>query len=488
MRQPEAATMYGKVRGIQDHGINIWRGIPFAAPPTGELRFRAPQPPASWNGVRDAFAFGPVCHQPPDRKGTRFPGGTPVYDEDCLYLNVWAPAGAESLPVMVWIHGGTFLTGAGSQPLFDGAALALSGNVVVVSVNYRLGPFGFLHLAPLGDDYSSNVGLLDQIAALEWTRGNIAGFGGDPQRITVFGESAGSMSIAALLAMPAARGLLTGAIMQSGPSQAFRPEQGEAVALGLLAELGIDRANAGKLLELPAEAIMEAAGRLVQRLTGGSPAMIFQPVVDSLTLPEEPVRAVANGSAAGIPLLIGTNAHEGHYFFREGAQVPAIEESLKVLQQALGTPDLSELASHYPANWEGPAGILTDLFFWGGAIAFAESQLEHGPVWMYRFDWGVKEHPLLLRAVHTAEIPYVFGNMSHLRDLGLAISPPMESLSSSMQNAWIAFAHGGRPGTRDLPWPEYGLTERATLIFDETACVVKDPDPEKRRLVFKYIS
>ncbi|WP_025692898.1 carboxylesterase family protein, partial [Paenibacillus zanthoxyli] len=254
------ATMYGKVRGIQDHGINIWRGIPFAAPPAGERRFRAPEPPASWNGVRDCFAYGSVCYQPPDRKGTRFPEEAPVYDEDCLYLNVWAPAGAEALPVMVWIHGGTFLTGAGSQPLFDGAALALSGNVVVVSVNYRLGPFGFLHLAPLGNGNSSNAGLLDQIAALEWIRGNIAGFGGDPQRVTVFGESAGSMSIAALLAMPAARGLLAGAIMQSGPSQAFRPEQGEAVALALLAELGIDRANAACLRELPAEAIMEAAG------------------------------------------------------------------------------------------------------------------------------------------------------------------------------------------------------------------------------------
>ncbi|MDT3426882.1 para-nitrobenzyl esterase [Paenibacillus forsythiae] len=488
MRQPVAETIYGKVRGLQDQGVNVWRGIPFAAPPAGELRFAAPRPHAGWTGVREAFAYGPVSHQPPDRKGNRFEGETPVHDEDCLYLNVWAPAGAESLPVMVWIHGGTFLTGAGSQPLFDGAALALSGNVVVVSVNYRLGPFGFLHVAPLGHGFASNAGLLDQIAALEWTRGNIAGFGGDPRRITVFGESAGSMSIAALLAMPAARGLLAGAIMQSGASQAFRPEQGEAVALGLLAELGLDRANAGKLRELPAAAIMEAAGRLADRLTGGSPGMIFQPVVDPQTLPEEPLRAAANGSAAGIPLLIGTNRHEGHYFFRESTPVPAIGESLKALQQALGTPDLSGLAPHYPASWEGHAGIMTDLFFWRSAVAFAESQLEHGPVWMYRFDWGVEDHPLLSRAVHTAEVPYVFGNMGHLRRLGIAITPAMESLSQAMRNAWAAFAHGGSPGTGELPWPEYGTSERATLIFDETSCVVKDPEPEKRRLMFKYMA
>ncbi|MFD1774091.1 carboxylesterase/lipase family protein [Paenibacillus rhizophilus] len=486
MRQAEASTIYGTVRGIRKDGVNVWRGVPFASPPVGELRFCAPLPPERWEGVRDASSFGPVSHQPPDRKGTRFPGESPVHDEDCLYLNVWAPLEADSLPVMVWIHGGTFLTGAGSQPLFDGTALALDGNVVVVSVNYRLGPFGFLHLSPLGGNYSSNAGLLDQIAALEWVRDNIGGFGGDPRRVTVFGESAGSMSIAALLAMPAARGLFTGAIMQSGASQTLKPAQGWGIVMELLAELGLGREDAGKLRTLPAETIAQAAGRMIQRLTGGSPGMFFQPVIDPLTLPEEPVRAVANGSAQGIPVLIGTNRHEGDYFFREGAPVPEIGQSLRALEQALGVPDLSELAAHYPATREGQAGILTDVFFWRSAVAFAESLLEHGPVWMYRFDWVVEAHSLLSRAVHTAEIPYVFGNLSHLRRMGLAVSPAMKTLSDRMRSAWIAFAYSGKPDTGQLTWPQYGLAERATLVFDETASVLKDPEPDKRRLLSKF--
>ncbi|WP_025335648.1 carboxylesterase/lipase family protein [Paenibacillus sabinae] len=484
MRQPEAATMYGIVRGMQKDGVNVWRGVPFASPPVGERRFGAPLPPESWQGVRDASAFGPVSHQPPDRKGTRFPEEPPVYDEDCLYLNVWAPSEAESLPVMVWIHGGTFLTGAGSQPLFDGTALALDGNVIVVSVNYRLGPFGFLHLSPLGGTFTSNAGLLDQIAALEWVKDNIAGFGGDPGRVTVFGESAGSISIAALLASPKARGLIAGAILQSGPSQALSPGHGWGITQALLAELGLAPEDAGKLRTLPAETITQAAGTVMQRMTGGAPALFFQPVIDPLTLPEEPVRAAAKGVAQGIPVMIGTNLHEGDYFFREGAPLPEMGQSLRALEQTLGLPDLSGLAAHYPATREGQAGILTDVFFWRGAVAFAESLLEHGPVWMYRFDWVVEAHSLLSRAVHTAEIPYVFGNLSHLRRLGLAISPAMKSLSDTMRGAWAAFAHSGNPDTARLQWPQYSLADRATLIFDEASSVVKDPQPDKRRLLF----
>ncbi|WP_410514746.1 carboxylesterase/lipase family protein [Paenibacillus sp. BR2-3] len=490
MEGPIAVTCYGRLKGMQANGVNIWRGIPFAAPPVGELRFRAPQPPEPWSSVRDALEFGPVSHQPPDTRGTRFGGSKPQHSEDCLYLNIWSPrAGGEGLPVMVWIHGGTFVTGAGSQPMFDGASLAARGKVIVVSINYRLGPFGFLHLSPLGEGYASNQGLLDQIAALKWVQQNIAAFGGDPKHVTVFGESAGSMSIAALLAMPAAKGLFSGAIMQSGTSQTLQPQQAEGIAAGLLDELGISPGggDTSLLISLPAEKIMEAAERMTFKLSGGSLSMFYQPVIDHDTLPEDPAKAVSGGSASGIPLLIGTNRDEGNLFFREGSNAAGFEQSLKALEMMMGRGNLSEIARHYPTSWQGQADILTDLYFWSNAVSFAERQWAHAPVWMYRFDWTVQGHPLLGKAVHGAEIVYAFNNLSNLKRLGLEIKPSMKRLAEAMQGAWIAFAHRGDPGTLGLPWPQYSPKDRATLIFDEDTRIVHDPEPEKRKRLIRYV-
>lgn len=482
-------TAYGQLQGEQGGGVNVWRGIPFAAPPVGELRFRAPQPPEPWNGVREAKEFGPVSHQPVSTSGTRFGGSTPVYSEDCLYLNVWSPAAEpdEALPVMVWIHGGTFVTGAGSQPMFDGVRMAGNGKVVLVTVNYRLGPFGFLHLSPLGGGLGSNLGLLDQIAALEWVQGNIAAFGGDPGRVTVFGESAGSMSIAALLAMPAAKGLFARAIMESGAAQSLSGQQGEEIALAFLDELGLHAGGDMQLLHtLPALNIMEAAGRMAYKLSGDSLSMYFQPVIDPSTLPQEPAQAVREGSASGIPLLIGTNLHEGNLFFREERAGESFERSLKSLELLMGIEDLSELTSDYSKTWEGQAEVLTDLFFWASSIAFAEKQRGHAPVWMYRFDWTVPGHPLLEKAIHGAEILYVFNNLPLLKQYGLTVTPDMAGVADAMQTAWTAFARGGDPSAPELAWPQYTPEQRATLVFDQISRVVNDPDAEKRRRIFEH--
>ncbi|UQZ37345.1 para-nitrobenzyl esterase [Paenibacillus sp. PK3_47] len=481
MTGPVAATQYGKLQGAHSDGVNVWRGVPFAAPPAGSLRFRAPQPPEPWSGVREALEFAPVSHQPASTSSIRFGGTTPVYSEDCLYLNVWSPESEDTLlPVMVWIHGGTFITGAGSQPMFDGAEMAKKGKVIVVTVNYRLGPFGFLHLSPLGRDLASNAGLLDQIAALKWVQGNIAAFGGDPGRVTVFGESAGSMSIAALLAMPAAKGLFSGAIMQSGAAQSLTGAQGEEISKALLAELGLGGGSDLALLDtLPAEQIMAAAGRMAYKLSGGSMGMFFQPVIDPATLPAEPEQAVADGAASGIPLLIGTNLHEGSLFFREG-QGGQFEQSLKALELMLGTGDLTEIAAPYPKSWEGQAELMTDLYFWDHSIAFAQKQLPHAPVWMYRFDWTIPGHPLLGKAVHGAEIYYVFNTLPLLRLYGVTITPAMEAVAEIMQHAWTSFAHRGEPSVPGLDWPQYECGTRATLIIDEETRIVPDPDQEKR--------
>ncbi|MBY3618063.1 carboxylesterase/lipase family protein [Acinetobacter sp. CUI P1] len=486
---PIAVTSYGKLQGREEGGVNVWRGIPFAAPPVGELRFRAPQPPEAWSGIRDASKFGPVSHQPADTRGTRFGGLTPHHSEDCLYLNVWSPeSSGEALPVMVWIHGGTFVTGAGSQPQFDGTSFAERGKVVLVTVNYRLGPFGFMHLSSLGNGFASNQGLLDQIAALEWVKLNIAAFGGDPQRVTVFGESAGSMSIAALLAMPAAKGLFAGAIMQSGAAQTLPNQQGKDIAVALLTELGISPDGDTSLLNtFSAEQMIEAASRMTIKLTGGSIGMLFQPVIDGNTLPVDPAQAVAEGSAQGIPLLIGTNRDEGNLFFRGETPGADFDESLKALEQMMGTGSLKEIASHYSSTWEGQAEILTDLYFWGSSISLAENQLPYAPVWMYRFDGTVPGHPLLNKAVHGAEIVYAFNNLSHVSRLGAEITPAMQKLAEDMHSAWIAFAHRGNPATSELPWPKYNLEERSTLIFDEELRVTQDPDSEKRKRIVSIL-
>lgn len=482
MTRPVADTLYGKLQGTHSGGVNVWRGIPFAAPPLGSLRFRAPQPPEPWSSVREALEFGPVAHQPASSSGIRFGGTQPVYSEDCLYLNVWAPAEEkESLPVMVWIHGGTFITGAGSQPMFEGANMARAGKVIVVTLNYRLGPFGFLHLSPFGP-FDSNLGLLDQIAALQWVQDNIAAFGGDPQRVTVFGESAGSMSIAALLAMPAAKGLFAGAIMQSGAAQTLKPQQGAELAGAFLEELGLAPGGDLSLLNTaPAQDILAAAARMAYKLSGGSLSMFFQPVIDPETLPVEPVQAVADGAASGIPLMVGTNLHEGNLFFRGDREGAGFEQSLQALEMLMGASNLEEIASHYPKNWEGQAALMTDLYFWDNSIAFAEQQLVHAPVWMYRFDWTIPGHPVLDKAVHGAEIYYVFNTIELLNQYGLSVSPGMAALADRMMEAWTTFAHRGRPEVSGLHWPSYVPGERATLIFDQNVHVQVDPDREKRK-------
>lgn len=483
MGGPIAVTSYGKLQGKLEGGVNVWRGIPFAAPPVGELRFRAPKPPEEWSGIREAFEFGPISHQPADTKGTRFGGVTPQHSEDCLYLNVWSPAESnESLPVMVWIHGGTFITGAGSQPQFDGTSFAERGNVILVSINYRLGPFGFMHMSALDEGLASNQGLLDQIAALEWVQNNIAAFGGDPQRVTVFGESAGSMSIAALLAMPSAKGLFTGAIMQSGAAQTFPSEQGKYIAAALLAELGISPDGDTSLLHtLKAEEIIEAAASMTMKITGGAMGMLFQPVIDGNTLPIDPAQAVVAGAANGIPLLIGTNRDEGNLFFRGEVPGADFDKSLQALELMMGTGSLKELASHYSTTWEGQAEILTDLYFWGTSVSLAESQLTYAPVWMYRFDGTIPGHPLLSKAVHGAEIVYAFNNLSYVSHLGAVITSDMQGLADRMHEAWIAFAHRGDPSTSVLDWPQYNVEERATLIFDVDTHVELDPESDKRK-------
>lgn len=492
-------TRYGTVQGTVQEGIRVWRGIPFAAPPVGSLRFRAPREPEHWEGVREAVEPGPIAMQPVVKEAGRMSSqaSAEVRSEDCLYLNIWSPvegqgeSAARGLPVMVWIHGGAFVSGAGSLALYDGTPFVSSGEMVLVTINYRLGPFGFLHLASLDGELESNLGLLDQVAALRWVRDNIAAFGGDPERVTVFGESAGAMSIAALLAMPAAKGLFQRAILQSGAAQVMQPGEAAQIARGVLAELaalsGSSLAEAsapGWLESRSAEDILEAGERLKAKLSqSGIAPLLFQPVLEPATLPLEPDEAVREGSAAGVELLIGTNHDEGAYFIRQGAPVLQREQVVQLLGQ-FGFADPAVLADAYAVSNEGQAELVTDLIFWEPSLRLAEAQLPHAKVWMYRFDWCLAghPHPFVSKSVHALEIPFVFRNLFFLEGMIGPLEPQAEELARRMQEAWIRFAT-----TRDTEsltaWEAYETERRTTWVFNREDKLVIDPDREKRLLL-----
>ncbi|HMC53331.1 MAG TPA: carboxylesterase family protein, partial [Acidimicrobiales bacterium] len=311
-------TRCGKLEGVERDGVRVFRGIPYARPPVGPRRFRAPQPAEPWTGVRDASKAGPAAPQVPGPTEQLMPGPPLDTDEDCLTLNVWTPAaaGAQPRPVLVWIHGGGFLTGSGSLPIYNGRFLAARGDVVVVTINYRLGALGFLSHPALRDEESGaagNWGLLDQIAALRWVRENIDAFGGDPGNVTVFGESAGAMSVGTLMGTPAAVGLFRRAIMESGSPAATPAEEAAGTAESLLRAAGCNRIDSEGARALPLGALLEAQQDLWAR-RGPGVGLPLQPALDGAVLERDPSEAIADGLSSGVPVITGTNRDEWEMF------------------------------------------------------------------------------------------------------------------------------------------------------------------------------
>lgn len=502
-----APTTSGKIRGIEKMGCVQFRGVPFAAPATGDRRWRAPESHEGWNDERDCTEFGPICPQVAgtlEALGGRQREVNPQ-DEDCLTLNIFTPAvdGARR-PVMLWIHGGAFSTGSGRLPWYYGHNFARDG-IVCVTTNYRVSAFGFLHLEDhFGPEFaeSGTVGTQDQIAALRWIRDNIAEFGGDPDNVTIFGESAGGMSVGTLLAAPAARGLFHKAIPQSGASHSSHQRETAArVTERFLRETGVAPGDASALRALPVETILEGVTRLGQimgestELFGEDFAgftMPFQPVNGGDVLPRLPIDAVRDGSGAEIPTLVGTTLEEWKLFTliapADGVRVRAVRP-LRNLCAAAGK-SADELVGAYEKRLGAPSevelrnAIETDRVFRIPAIRLAEAQIANdAPTWMYRFDWRSPAFGGKLGACHALEITFVFDNLEAPgADMFTGNAAPPE-LATRTHAAWVAFAKTGNPNTGELPdWPLYDTDRRATMLLDAECIVADDPDGDDRRL------
>jgi para-nitrobenzyl esterase len=505
------ATHAGKVRGVLKAGIAAFLGIPYGSD-TSRQRFQAASPPAPWRGVRDCCEFGLQAPQGrlnvdgmqmgagADPMVTRaiaaiFSSAVTVRQqdsEDCLVLNVYTPEADQRLqrPVMVFLHGGGFSMGSSGNPQYDGSALCRRGDVVVVTLNHRLSALGYLYLGAFHEDFadSGNVGQLDIVLALHWVRDHIAAFGGDPGNVTVFGESGGGAKVGALIAMPAAQGLLHKAIIQSGPS-ARMVERAEAIGIAerTLGTLGVDRRDVHQLLTMERTAVIGAASA-AQMPSNGIVAGALAPVLDGRSLPHHPFRPQASNVMRDIPLLIGTNKDEWTLLTAIEADfgTMSVEQARARFTRALGNSGAAAFdfyrsltPNDQPTYWV--TDMMTDRMMRAESIEMAERKAAQNgaPVFMYRLDW---ESPVLggaLRSPHSLDLPLVFENLEVTPQF-VGPGPEARAVAALMAQAWVNFARTGDPSQPQLRWPRYETDQRLTMIFDTDSRIVADPDRERR--------
>ena len=492
----------GRFDGEDLDGVRRWRGIRYALAPTGALRWRDPvAAPDGGAAAVPTRSYGPAA---PQQSNPAVPlGPDTATDEDCLFLNVWAPESAsasdsaDARPVMVWIHGGAYTFGSASQPLFDGAALVRAGDVVLVTINYRLGALGFLDLSGVASgEFDGNLALKDVLLALRWVQRNIAAFGGDPGRVTVFGESAGGGLVTTLLATPSAEGLFHRAIAQSSPvSSVYGPERALSVAERFLAEAGgaggsggsggsaeTGTAIAARLRELPVDEIVRAGTAVYASVPDDAPGTLaFAPVVDGALVPEAPVTVLSEGRGIPVPLIIGTNRDEASLFkFMKSPLIPItgdrLERMFDDMRAELPGADLPS-ESQVLGAYEGARhralglGIARDIGFRMPSLWAAEGHARVAPVWFYRFDHSSPFlHLIGLGATHATELPYLWGNLDGgpkdptFRLGGRRIA---RRISARMQQRWTGFAHGRDPEADGAArWLPYTADARDTLVID----------------------
>jgi para-nitrobenzyl esterase len=474
-----ARTALGDLQGIQNEGVVQFRGVPYAEPPVGELRFAPPQPVSAWMGLRDARQHGPIAQQLPSRLSSVFGNFVRPQSEDCLTLTISTPAlDGRARPVIVWLHGGAFVSGAGSLEQYDGATLAREGDLVVVSVNYRLGALGFLYQPGISN---GRLGTLDMIVALAWVRQHIGAFGGDPHQVSVMGQSAGAHTIMCMLAMPDARLLFQRAILQSAP--AGMPPHSEKAALEygnqLLKLLDIEMGNPTEIAaRLKAESptrIIEATGKLA-RLTArfGNFAPPLMPVIDDLAAPERFIEAAAEGAgAAHIDLIIGTTREEAHAFLCVPSSIPDPDPA-QVASHFVALTGQEDAIEHYRNRRPGSklvellSDLITDYSFLFPSLRLAESASKAGAhTWVYQFDWAPPGSPL--KACHCLELPFVFSNPQAWSDAPMlqGTDPAtFAGLSTAIRKSWTSFVHTGDPAAQ-TSWPQYNADSRQTMRFAE---------------------
>lgn len=493
-----ARVVQGELAGSAHRGVLRFAGIPFTAPVDGARRFRPPEPHEGWTGRLEATATGPIAPQLDFMAAMLGTEAEPQH-ESCLHLNVFTPALDDARrPVLVWIHGGAFILGSGSQAGYDGASLARRGDVVVVSVNYRLGALGFLHLGEIDPDHdrSGNLGILDQIAALEWVRDNIEAFGGDPGNVTIFGESAGGMSVGTLLGTPAAAGLFHKAVPQSGAAHNVSPAGHAAEVTGqFLRAAGVD--DVAGLRAMDAEQLIAVQQQFAmgfftdvdgQTAAGANLRLPFQPVADGAVLDGPAIDAVASGNAAGVPVLVGTCRDEWRIFqFLDQSDV---DDAVLETRLAKMFGDGGAAADVYRAALPGAAprelfgAAVTDMVFRQPAIRLAEALAAGGsPTYSYLFTWESPAMGGVMGACHALEVPFVFGNLE-TDGLGMLLGDaPPTGLADVMQESWLAFARTGDPSNDEVgAWPTYDPDSRLTMELNEATAVLEDPEAERREL------
>ncbi len=492
-------TADGRVQGVNERGVAAFKGIPYAAPPLGERRFRPPQKVEPWAGVRDAGRYGNMAIQednvfglPPDLLAMVPLYGTEPCDEDCLTLNVWTSGlSGAARPVLLWCHGGGFLTGSGSSPWYDGGNLCRLDDVVVVTFNHRLGALGYLHLEDIapGFEGAGTAGIRDIVAVLEWVKTNIAAFGGDPGNVTLFGESGGGAKVSVLMALPSAKGLFHKAIIQSGPAvQMANRDDGSRTARQFLDALGLDAGQAAALRTLSPQKLLAAQAAVQEKVSAGAFAdrrrFGFNPVIDGSFFPGGPFAPAAPDVSADVPLMIGSNKDEMTLFHghRPWVTEATFANLADALQSFLGDRPAAPVIAAYRAAQPGMdaaqigLNIVGDLGVRGLSLSIAERKMaqKKADVFVYLFAW---ETPVLggrLRSCHTLEIPFVFDTVETATLTGS--DPARLALGKTMARAWIAFARDGKPG-----WPAYSKSERPTMVFDLVSRVENDPySPERK--------
>lgn len=502
--QPVQTTL-GKVRGLVEGPVSAFRGIPYGADTTGMRRFMPPVPPEAWGGARDCFDYGHRAPQASVGGGRIQPGadaaklaliGTAFKEgqvasgnesENCLFLNIFTPgtASARKRPVMFWLHGGGFAMGSANEPVYEGGVLAARGDVVVVTINHRLGAPGYLYLGGFDPAFrhSGTAGQLDMVLALEWVRDNIAAFGGDPGNVTIFGESGGGAKVSCLLAMPSARGLFHKAIIQSGPGlKGISVGEATDFAARVMKVAGIVPEDVRKMQDLPLDALMKAAE--TAQAQAGPAARVLTPVVDGVDLPDNPWDPAAPFTAKGVPVIIGSNKDEATLFSIGDPKFGTMTDEdakarFRMMLRDNGDAAFAFYRQQLPK--EGPTWLVTSMMTqrgtWMDSIRLAERKAAQdvGKVFMYRLDYETPIMAGMLRSPHGLDTPMVFGHAREFAKM-LGVGPVPVKISGEMMDAWIAFARTGDPSTRALKWPAYDPATRETMIFAGKSGAKADPD------------